>query len=40
MRAYEIQTEGEGLDKLHLVERPDPKPASGQVVVRMRAACA
>jgi len=38
MKAYEIQTEGEGLDRLVEVERPDPKAAPGQAVVRMRAA--
>ena len=38
MRAYEIKVEGEGLDRLAEVERPDPKPGPGQVLVRMRAA--
>jgi NADPH:quinone reductase-like Zn-dependent oxidoreductase len=38
MKAYEIQKEGEGLDRLVQVERPDPQPGPGQVVVRMRAA--
>lgn len=38
MKAYEIQTEGEGLERLRLVERPDPRPGPGQVLVRLRAA--
>ena len=38
MRAYEIKAEGEGLERLVEVERPDPNPGAGQVVVRMRAA--
>ncbi|HSF38630.1 MAG TPA: alcohol dehydrogenase catalytic domain-containing protein, partial [Thermoanaerobaculia bacterium] len=37
MRAIEIRG-GFGLDNLTLVERPDPTPGPGQVVVRMRAA--
>ncbi|MFP5285789.1 MAG: zinc-dependent alcohol dehydrogenase family protein [Thermoanaerobaculia bacterium] len=37
MRAVEIRG-GFGLDNLALVERPDPSPGPGQVVVRMRAA--
>lgn len=36
MKAYEIQG-GFGIDALTLVERPDPKPAAGQVLVKMRA---
>lgn len=38
MKAYEIQTEGEGLERLRLVDREDPRPGAGQVLVRMRAA--
>ena len=38
MKAYEIRKEGEGLDRLAEVERPDPQPGPGEVVVRMRAA--
>ena len=38
MKAYEIQIEGEGLQRLQQVERPDPKPGPKQVLVRIRAA--
>ena len=38
MRAYEIQQDGQGLDRLRQVERPDPKAGPGQAVVRLRAA--
>ena len=38
MRAYEIQTQGEGLERLVEVERPDPQAGPGQAVVRLRAA--
>jgi len=38
MKAYEIQIEGEGLQRLQQVERPDPKPGPKQVLVRLRAA--
>ncbi len=37
MRAVEIRG-GFGLDNLALVERPDPRPGAGQVLVRLRAA--
>ena len=36
MRAYEIVS-GDGIDALHLAERPTPTPGAGQVLVRMRA---
>ena len=36
MKVYEIQG-GFGLDKLTLLERPDPAPGPGQVLLRMRA---
>ncbi len=38
MRAYELKPGASGLDALAQVERPDPKPGPGEVVVRMRAA--
>jgi NADPH:quinone reductase-like Zn-dependent oxidoreductase len=38
MRAYEVATDGEGLDKLRLVDRPDPEPGPGQALIGMRAA--
>ncbi|MCB9864342.1 MAG: NAD(P)-dependent alcohol dehydrogenase [Phycisphaerales bacterium] len=37
MRAYEIQQRF-GLDALRLVERPDPVPGAGQIVIRVLAA--
>jgi NADPH:quinone reductase-like Zn-dependent oxidoreductase len=36
MRAYEIR-DGFGLDHVHHVERPDPQPGPGQVLVEVRA---
>ncbi len=38
MKSYEIQADGEGLDKLRQVERPDPRPGPGQVLIAVRAA--
>ncbi|MEI9965085.1 MAG: NAD(P)-dependent alcohol dehydrogenase [Caulobacteraceae bacterium] len=38
MRAYEILPEGEGMDRLRMVERPEPSPGQGQVKLRVRAA--
>src|SRR5579871_6733123 len=37
MQAYEIR-DGFGFENLRRVERPDPKPGHGQIVVRVRAA--
>ena len=37
MKAYELQAIG-NLDGLRLVDRPEPNPAHGQIVVRVRAA--
>ena len=36
MRCYVIPSPG-SIDNLRLVEQPDPRPGSGQVVVRVRA---
>src|SRR5438309_10374232 len=36
MKAYELQNRF-GIDSLAVVERPQPKPGPGQVLVRMRA---
>src|SRR3984885_366033 len=38
MRAYEIIAGSTGIDGLRRVERPDPQPAAGQILVRLRAA--
>ena len=38
MQVYEIQQGSQSLDGLRRVERPEPKPAAGQILVRMRAA--
>jgi NADPH:quinone reductase-like Zn-dependent oxidoreductase len=36
MKAYEIR-DPKGIDSLNLVDRPDPKPGHGQVLIRVRA---
>ena len=38
MKVYEIPAGGRSLDELRCVERPDPEPGPGQVLVRVRAA--
>lgn len=38
MKAYEIQQGAQSLDGLRQVERPDPQPQAGEILVRMRAA--
>ncbi len=38
MQVYEIQQGSQSLDGLRRVERPEPQPAAGQILVRMRAA--
>ncbi|HEY9884060.1 MAG TPA: alcohol dehydrogenase catalytic domain-containing protein, partial [Thermosynechococcaceae cyanobacterium] len=38
MQAYELRHDQPGLEALTLVERPDPQPQVGQVLVRMHAA--
>ena len=37
MRAYQLPKGGAGIDALVQVERPDPKPAYRQVVVKVKA---
>jgi NADPH:quinone reductase-like Zn-dependent oxidoreductase len=37
MRAYQLPKGGAGIDALALVERPDPKPAHRQVLVKVKA---
>ena len=36
MRAFEIRS-ADGIDALHLADRPSPEPGAGEVLVRMRA---
>jgi NADPH:quinone reductase-like Zn-dependent oxidoreductase len=38
MRAYSVPKGCKGIDELRLVERPDPQPGPGQVLIRVRAA--
>ena len=37
MRAYQLPKGGAGIDAVVKVERPDPKPAYRQVVVKVKA---
>ncbi|MHC5829217.1 MAG: NAD(P)-dependent alcohol dehydrogenase, partial [Nostoc sp.] len=36
MKAYEIQSNA-GIDALALVDRPEPKPTAGQVLIQVKA---
>ncbi|XGV97252.1 MAG: NAD(P)-dependent alcohol dehydrogenase [Leptolyngbya sp. BL-A-14] len=38
MQAYELRSDRPGLEAVTLVERPEPQPQAGQVLVKMRAA--
>lgn len=38
MQAYELRSDRPGLEAVTLVERPDPQPQAGQVLVKMHAA--
>ena len=38
MQAYELRSDRPGLDAVTLVERPEPQPQAGQVLVKMHAA--
>jgi NADPH:quinone reductase-like Zn-dependent oxidoreductase len=38
MQAYELRSDQPGLDAVTLVERPEPQPQAGQVLVKMHAA--
>jgi len=38
MQAYELRSDRPGLDAVTLVDRPDPQPQAGQVLVKMHAA--
>ncbi|MBW4474254.1 MAG: NAD(P)-dependent alcohol dehydrogenase [Stenomitos rutilans HA7619-LM2] len=38
MQVYELRSDRPGLDAVTLVERPDPQPQAGQVLVKMHAA--
>ena len=38
MKAYEVKPGASSLDDLIAVERPDPRPGAGEVVIRVRAA--
>ena len=38
MKAYELEKGCDSLDGMHCVDRPDPEPGAGEILVRMRAA--
>ena len=38
MKAFEIPSDSKSLEQLRLVDRPDPQPGAGQILIGMRAA--